>query len=34
MKWIASHAIEIGAQVVTYDKHFKKVQGLLLWDKL
>ncbi len=32
--WIASHAIEIGAQLVTYDKHFKKVQGLLLWDKL
>ena len=31
--WIAAHAMETGAQVITYDSHFKKVAGLLLWDK-
>ena len=30
--WISSHAIETGSMVVTYDNHFKKVKGLLLWD--
>jgi len=29
--WIASHALEIGAVVVTYDKHFAMVPGLRLW---
>ena len=29
--WIASHALEIGAIVVTYDKHFAVVPGLRLW---
>ena len=30
--WIASHGIETGAMVVTYDSHFKYVPGLILWD--
>jgi tRNA(fMet)-specific endonuclease VapC len=29
--WIASHAIEIGAVVITYDQHFKQIPGLRLW---
>jgi tRNA(fMet)-specific endonuclease VapC len=29
--WIASHALEFGAVVVTYDKHFAMVPGLRLW---
>ena len=29
--WIASHALEAGAVVVTYDKHFAMVPGLRLW---
>ncbi|MFC2171561.1 type II toxin-antitoxin system VapC family toxin [Acidobacteriota bacterium] len=28
--WIASHAIETGSALVSYDKHFKDVSGLLL----
>lgn len=30
--WIASHAVETGAVIVTYDKHFKKIAGLRIWD--
>jgi tRNA(fMet)-specific endonuclease VapC len=30
--WIAAHAIETGAAVVTYDKHFESVQGLRMAD--
>jgi tRNA(fMet)-specific endonuclease VapC len=30
--WIASHAIETGSIVVTYDKHFKKIAGLRRWE--
>lgn len=29
--WIASHALETGAVVVTYDKHFAMVPGVRLW---
>ncbi len=32
--WIASHAMEIGAVLVTYDDHFKKIYGLRLWDNI
>lgn len=32
--WIASHALENGAVLVTYDVHFKKIPGLRLWDHL
>lgn len=28
--WIASHAIETGSFLVTYDTHFQNIQGLLL----
>ena len=32
--WISAHSIENGAVLITYDKHFKKVSGLRLWDEL
>ena len=32
--WIASQAMEAGAQVITYDRHFTKVKGLILGDKI
>jgi len=32
--WIASHAIETGSVVVSFDEHFRKVPGLRLWDVL
>ncbi len=31
--WIAAHAIESGAWLVSYDRHFTHVPGLLLWDE-
>ncbi len=30
--WIASHGIETGATILTYDDHFKKIAGIRLWD--
>lgn len=30
--WLASHAIETGSVLVTYDKHFKNIPGLKIWD--
>ena len=32
--WIASQAIETGSVLITYDKHFLKIPGLRIWDKL
>ena len=32
--WIAAHVLETGAVLVTYDRHFKQVAGLRLWDEL
>jgi tRNA(fMet)-specific endonuclease VapC len=32
--WIAAHAMESGSQLVTYDSHFKKVAGLLIWNQI
>lgn len=32
--WIAAHAIETGSVLVTYDKHFLKIPGLRIWEKL
>ena len=32
--WIAAHALETGAVVVTYDTHFRRVAGLRIWDEL
>ena len=30
--WIASHALETGSVLITYDQHFKNVAGLRLWN--
>ena len=32
--WIAAHALEMGAVLVTYDFHFRAVPGLRTWDEL
>jgi tRNA(fMet)-specific endonuclease VapC len=29
--WIAAHAMEVGAMIVTYDNHFEKIPGIRLW---
>lgn len=29
--WIAAHAIETGAQLITFDTHFSKVPGVRIW---
>lgn len=29
--WIAAHAVETGATLITYDSHFRKIMGLKLW---
>jgi predicted nucleic acid-binding protein len=30
--WIASHCIETGSVLISFDKHFKNVPGLRTWD--
>lgn len=30
--WIAAHAMESGSMLVTYDAHFRNVNGLLIWE--
>lgn len=32
--WIAAHAIETGAKLITYDTHFKNINGLRLWNEI
>lgn len=32
--WIASHTLETGSVLITYDAHFKQVKGLRLWDNI
>jgi len=32
--WIASNVIESGAVLITYDRHFLKIPGLRIWDRL
>jgi tRNA(fMet)-specific endonuclease VapC len=32
--WIAAHALETGALLVTYDAHFKEIPGLRVWDEV
>ena len=32
--WIASHTMETGATIITYNKHFTKVPGLRIWRHL
>lgn len=30
--WIAAQCMETGATLVTFDTHFKEVEGLLVWE--
>ena len=30
--WIAAQTIETGSVLITYDKHFKNIPGLRMWD--
>ncbi|MFI5144196.1 MAG: type II toxin-antitoxin system VapC family toxin [Ignavibacteria bacterium] len=32
--WIAACAVENGAKLITYDKHFLNIQGLRLWEEI
>ena len=32
--WIASSCIETGSKLISYDKHFRDVLGLRVWDKI
>ncbi len=32
--WIAAHAIETGAKLISYDSHFKSINGLRIWEEL
>ena len=32
--WIAAHTLETGSTLITYDRHFKKIAGLRLWDEI
>jgi tRNA(fMet)-specific endonuclease VapC len=32
--WIASHCIETGSVLISFDKHFNNVPGLRIWDHL
>jgi len=29
--WIAAHAMESGSMLVTFDDHFRNIDGLLIW---
>jgi tRNA(fMet)-specific endonuclease VapC len=30
--WIAAHAMETGSMLITFDVHFRHVNGLLVWS--
>ncbi len=32
--WLAAHALEYGAVLVSYDKHFFNIPGLRLWQNI
>ncbi len=32
--WIAAHTIETGSKLVTYDEHFKNINGLRIWEEI
>ena len=32
--WIASHAMETGSVIVTYDRHFFRIPGVRVWQGL
>ena len=31
--WIAAHCMESGSMLITYDKHFSEIPGLLIWHR-
>lgn len=31
--WIAAHCMESGSMLITYDKHFSEIPGLLVWHR-
>lgn len=31
--WIAAHTIETGSKLITYDSHFKQINGLRIWEE-
>jgi tRNA(fMet)-specific endonuclease VapC len=32
--WIAAHCMETGSMLITYDKHFLEIPGLLIWKQV
>ena len=32
--WIAAHTIETGSKLITFDSHFKQINGLRIWEEL
>jgi predicted nucleic acid-binding protein len=32
--WIAAHTIETGSKIITFDSHFKQINGLRVWEEL
>ena len=32
--WIAAHNIETGSKLITFDSHFKQINGLRIWEEL
>jgi tRNA(fMet)-specific endonuclease VapC len=32
--WIAAHTIETGSKIITFDSHFKNINGLRVWNEL
>lgn len=32
--WIAAHAVETGSWLVTFDRHFADVSGVMVWDSV
>ncbi len=32
--WIAAHCMETGSMLITYDKHFCEISGIMIWREL
>ena len=32
--WIASHGLETGSVIISYDLHFRKIAGIRLWSEI
>jgi tRNA(fMet)-specific endonuclease VapC len=32
--WIAAHSIETGSKLITYDEHFKNINGIRIWEEI